>query len=191
MVILDFTTAIVAIVLLLFKKSLNKASLIKPIPKQYILGAILPFVFPLFEYVLPAIMGPKNCSFETIISISHDQNKIMIYLFWIISMAIIGPIQEEIRGIIQGYFKEISGGTKAIFWTTFAFSAVHIANVVFMNLDVLYLVFIVFMSLLLCAVREKTNNLSYCFAFHISNNLLWCICVTVFASHNLPMELIK
>jgi|GEM_PF-6027025 len=193
MVIFDYATAIVAIILLLFKRSLNSESLAKRIPKQYYLGALIPIVFPLFEHVLPAIVGPKNSNFKTIMSLSSDKYLIMIYLLWIINIAIIGPIQEEIifRGIIQGYFKELYGGTRAIFLSTFAFSAVHIANVIFLNISVLYLGFIMFMSLLLCAVREKTNNLSFCFAFHISNNFLWCIFATVFASHKLPMELIN
>ena len=192
MVLFDLSTAIVAIILLIIKSSLNSSDIMQPIPKHYLFGALLPIVFPLFDYVLPAITGFQGFSILAILSISHDVKRIIIFMIWLISVGIIGPIQEEIifRIILQGYFKEIYGGTKAIFLTTFAFSAVHIANVIFLDISIVYLVFITMMSLLLCAMREKTNNLSFCFAFHISNNILWIIFTTIYAAPKMPIELL-
>jgi len=182
-------TSITIIIFLLFKKSLNEQDVLKPSFKQYFLGIL----FALFVNLNQIIFGWHELQgrepFEFLKGISF-YTYILLFLIAIEHCFITGILEEIIfRGVMQGYFKEIKGPIYSIFATSFAFLIPHIYNIITFNTDFHYIAFIFFLSVLLCSVREKYNNLSFCFAAHIFSNLFLAIINIVFNINHLTIEI--
>lgn len=188
MALFQIFTSLAIVIFLFFKKSLNDRNLIKFNFKQFILGIFFALFISLNNIIFGILSTGKNASIYLLNEMNYPSLIILFFLFFTHSL-IPGIIEEIIfRGIMQSYFKEIKGPIYAIFGTSIAFVIPHLLNIMTAEVDIFYFIFLFFLSILLCSVREKYNNLSFCFGAHIFGNLFVTLTFLFFAQNKLPME---
>ncbi len=189
--IFNICRSLLIISLVIINKDLNEKNRISPKINQIFFGFVIAIFLPFFEIILPYILSKEGVSFLLFKSILSSINKIILVIFSLFIRGISIPIQEEIifRGILQRKFKDIAGTYKAIAYTSICFVIAHIEAAFLYDQGILYLFYVLLISLLLCLVREKYENLSFCFAFHIVVNSFYLILDIFFNQKILPIEI--
>lgn len=182
-------TCLVVIVFLLFKKSLNDKNLIKFKFKQFFCGIIFAFFISL-NRIFFGILGTGKALNLSFLQEWNFPNYALLSLVFLTHGINAGIIEEIIfRGIMQGYFRETKGPIYSILAIGIAFLVPHIYNIFTLNVDAFYLIYIFFISILLSSIREKYNNLSFCFGAHIFGNIFFAITMLIFTPEELPIEI--
>lgn len=189
MALFQVFTSLAIVAFLFFKKSLNDKNLIKFNLKQFFYGIIFASFITLNNLFFGILGTGKSADISFLKE--WDFPIYLLLFFVLLTHGINAGIIEEIifRGVMQGYFRETKGPIYSIFAIAFAFLLPHIYNIITLNVDFFYLIYIFFLSILLSSMREKYNNLSFCFGAHIFGNLFVTLTFLFFAQNKLPMEI--